>query len=151
MDSPPKSVSNKRTIGRIDKIDLPEFQLEGIACKVDTGAATSAIHCHHVHVIEKDGTRLLSFSLLDPEHTAYNNKTFLTSHFQERIVKSSTGQAEMRYVIETPVVLFGEQFYTQFTLADREQMRFPVLLGRRLLRKKFIVDVSRTNLSAKKK
>jgi hypothetical protein len=151
MDRPPKPVSNKRVIGRIDKVDLPEFQLEGVACKVDTGAATSAIHCNHVHVMEQDGERLLYFSLLDPEHTAYNNKTFFTKHFQERVVKSSSGQAEQRFVIETPVVLFGETFYTQFTLADRENMRFPILLGRRLLRKNFIVDVSRTNLSAKKK
>jgi hypothetical protein len=151
MERLPKSLMNKKIIGRIDKVDLPEFHLENIACKVDTGAATSAIHCKEVHVVEEAQGRMLYFSLLDPEHEGYNNKTFCTPHFEERLVKSSSGLSELRYVIETPVILFGETHLTQFTLADRERMRFPILLGRRLLRKKFIVDVSRTNLSAKKK
>jgi hypothetical protein len=141
----------KRVIGRIDKLDFPEFNLVDVACKIDTGAATSAIHCHHVRVVRQDGTEYLSFSLLDPEHAAYDNKTFFTRHFKERLVKSSSGQVASRFVIETDVVLFGETFRTEFTLADRESMKFPVLLGRRLLRKNFIVDVARTNLSAKRK
>jgi hypothetical protein len=140
----------KEVIGRIDKLDFPEFNLFGIACKVDTGAATSAIHCHHVRIIRENNQEILSFSLLDPEHDAYNNKTFRTNTFKERLVKSSSGQVSSRFVIETDVVLFGKTIRTEFTLADRESMKFPVLLGRRLLSKNFVVDVARTNLSVKK-
>jgi len=141
----------KRTIGRVDKIDFLEFDLQQIACKIDTGAATSSIHCQHVHIVEEKGKKKLAFSLLDKEHPNYDNKVYFTDNFSEKKVKSSTGHSELRFVIETKVVLFGETYTTQFTLADREQMRYPVLIGRKLLRGNFIVDVARTNLSAKKK
>jgi hypothetical protein len=57
----------------------------------------------------------------------------------------------MRYVIKTKVTLFGKTFKTEFSLADRQQMRYPVLLGRKLLRNRFIVDVSLENVSFSQK
>ena len=57
-------------------------------------------------------------------------------------MRSSNGEEQERHVIETDVVVNGRTLRTEFTLADREAMTFPVLLGRRLLRGKFMVDVS---------
>ncbi|MEM7038916.1 MAG: RimK/LysX family protein, partial [Bacteroidota bacterium] len=47
--------------------------------------------------------------------------------------------------------LFGEKHEVEFTLADRTQMECPVLLGRKFLQEKYVVDVSKFNLSAKQK
>jgi hypothetical protein len=63
------------------------------------------------------------------------------------MIRNSFGVAELRYVIELRLVLFGEIIQTEFSLADRQQLRFPVLLGRRLLRNRFVVDVAQKNLS----
>lgn len=142
----------KITIGSRDRCDFPEFELYDLACKIDTGADSSAIHCHRIKVIEDfRGVQNICFTLLDPSHNNFNDLEFRTGEFHERKIKSSNGIATYRYVIKTKVVLFGQEIITDFTLADRENMKFPVLLGKRLLRNRFIVDVSLMDLSFKQK
>ncbi|MEH0154989.1 RimK/LysX family protein [Limibacter armeniacum] len=143
--------AEKVLIGSTDHVDIPQLHLQDIACKIDTGAETSAIHCHKVKLIEREGQELICFELLDPEHRQYNGKVFTTSNFKERKVKNTSGSAEYRYVITAEVVIFGKAYTTEFTLADRERMKFPILLGKRLLKKNFLVDVSKDNLSFKQK
>jgi hypothetical protein len=149
-----KTKSTKRPkliIGARDKIDLPEFNLLDLPCKVDTGAATSAIHCYKVQLREINGKEVISFRLLDPAHEAYNGKEFRTHNFKEKKITSSSGHSEYRYVIKSRIVLFGKEIETEFTLADRIRMRYPVLLGRKLLRRRFIVDVTQKDLSYQQK
>ena len=142
---------NKNIIGTIDRIDFPKLNLENIKCKTDTGAMTSSIHCHEVKRIERGGVEYITFKLLDPSHPQYKNKAIRVDDFSERKVRNSFGQSEYRYVIRTDVTLFGETYEAEFTLADREKMRNPVLLGKRLLKGRYLVDVSKQNLSHKKK
>lgn len=141
----------KKVLGTRDKIDLPEFNLFNLPCKIDTGAETSSIHCHRVRLLEINGQETISFRLLDPKHEAYNNKEFRTTRFNEKKIRSSFGQSEYRYSIKCKVVLFGESFYADFTLADRVRMKFPVLLGKRLLKNRYLVDVSKLDISYKLK
>lgn len=155
----PKAIRTKKntatkakfTIGSLDCADFPEFNLLDIPCKIDTGAQTSAIHCHRIRLIEVEGKEIIAFKLLDPSHRNYNDKEYRTSEFNERKIRSSSGHAEYRYVITTDIILFGKTFKTEFTLADREQMKYPVLIGRRLLKDSFVVDVAKKNLSYKTK
>lgn len=135
----------KRTIGRIDKADFPELGLYDIAVKIDTGAYTSSIHCQNV--IEDAG--VLKCNFLDKEHPGYDGKEFNFKEYQIKKVKSSNGIVQTRYMIQTTLTLFGEQQIIQLTLSDREEMKFPVLLGRKFLNKKYIVDTGLTNLSYK--
>lgn len=142
---------NKIIIGRSDKVDLPELQLIDIDAKIDTGANTSAIHYHHAEVIQRDGQDLLHFHLLDPDHPKFNDKEFFVEHFEQRLIKNSFGDSELRYVIKTEIVIFGQTWDIEFSLSNRGNLKFPILLGRKLLRKGFLVDVTKTNLSFKKK
>ncbi len=146
------SLSEKRLIGRTDTIDLPEFGLSELACKVDTGADTSSLHCSDIRVVEtKDGLEVLEFHVLDPKHPLYSGQRIRVASFRVRKVKSSFGTTETRFSIDTKLLLFGLEWPVEFTLSDRENMRFPVLLGRRFLRKKFVVDVAKKNLSDKQR
>ena len=139
-------------IGSTDRADFPALDLYGIRCKIDTGAQTSSIHCHHVKFVEKDGKERIKFKLLDPEHTLYNNKRIEFDEFDERKVRSSSGHAEMRWVIKTKIILFGQEFDLELTLADREKMRYPVLLGKKFLQDhRIMVDVTKSNLSGRQK
>ena len=140
----------KKIIGAIERLDLPEFELFDMDARVDTGAATSAIHCHHVRVFQRQEKEYISFKLLDPSHPDYQQKTFRTSQFREKIIRSSFGNTQYRYAIKTTVVLFGESVQIELTLADREKMQYPLLLGRNVLRG-YLVDVSKKNLSYKLK
>lgn len=138
----------RHTIGRTDKLDLPELGLKNISCKIDTGAETSAIHCHKVKLVEKDDKKSIKFFLLDPNHPNYEEKEYVCSSFSEKLITNSFGQSEFRYVINTKIALFGETVNIQFTLSDRQKMKFPILLGRKFLQKnKLLVDVSKFNVS----
>lgn len=141
----------KKIIGRKDKADFPEFFLKNINCKVDTGAYTSSIHCHHIREIEVDGIKYIEFQLLDPTHTKFQDEKFRTKRYKKKRVKNSFGQSEWRFVVETSIVLFGNEYPVELSLSERSEMKYPILIGRKLLRGKFIVDISQYNLSFKMK
>lgn len=135
------------TIGKKDRIDLPEWDIFGIEAKVDTGAYGCALHCHHVEVIEQNGAPVLRFKLLDPHHPEYDDRFIYAQQFSRKRVKNSGGQVEHRYSVRTLVRLFNKRYRTEFSLTDRQQMRYPVLIGRKFLNKRFLVDVSLHDLS----
>lgn len=139
----------RRLIGRSDIADFPQLGLERIAVKVDTGAYTSSIHCHHIRVEPRgrDGREVLTFKLLDPSHPDYDGRVFAFEQFRSKRVRSSNGSAERRYVIASTIRLFARTYPLELTLSERQEMRFPVLLGRRLLHRRFVVDVAETDLS----
>ena len=143
--------AKKQIIGYIDHLGLPEFGINRIPCKIDTGAYTSTLHCSNVRLLEEDDIQYLCFSLYDPKFGIRTRKEFRFAEFMERKVRSSNGQVESRYAIQTRVVLFQKRYKVEFTLSYRENMRFPILLGRRFLRNRFIVDVTKKDLSANNK
>lgn len=146
-----RNSSPKIIIGTLDRVDFPEFGLFNVPAKIDTGAETSSIHCHRARIIEKDGQEYLGFKLLDPSFKNYQNQEFRTLEFEEREIKSSSGHAQMRYIVKIKISLFAQNFVAEFSLADRETMKYPVLLGKKLLKNRFLVDVSQKDLSYKLK
>ena len=140
-----------KVIGRKDRVDFPRLRLYGIDAKIDTGAYTSAIHCHNIKLIDKDGEEKVRFNLLDSSRPSYNNKKFTLQVYGRRKIKNSFGQVEQRYIVKTKILLFGELFDIELSLTDRSKMEYPVLLGRKVLRNRFLVNVAQTNLSYKQK
>lgn len=141
----------KRILGREDIIDLPEFGLNDVRAKIDTGAYTSSINCSKVRQQEIDGKSCLVFYIPGSRIHSKGKKKFMCYEFSRRKIRSSNGQTEERFIIKTPIILFGKKRMEEFSLADRSKMKFPILLGRKLLANRYIVDVSETNLSYKKK
>ena len=141
----------KLTIGRTDIVDLPDFGFMNVPAKIDTGAYTSALHCSDIKVANEEGKLKLSFYIQDVEGNILENSKFTTSEFQQKFIKSSIGEKELRYVVKARIVLFGRTFKADFSLTNRTEMKFPVLIGRKLLKRRFVVDVSETNLSYKSK
>ncbi|SDM61944.1 Uncharacterized conserved protein [Catalinimonas alkaloidigena] len=141
----------KLVIGRVDCIDLPEMNVENVLAKVDTGAYTSSIHCSEIHLSERDGRPLLCFHILDERHTDLETREFQTEKFEQKVIKNSFGQSEERYIITTVVRIFDREFETAFSLSNRADMRYPILLGRKFLNKQFVVDTARKNVSYKRK
>lgn len=74
-------------IGTTDCIDFMDAEIENLPCKIDTGAAISAIHADRIRIIEKNGVDFLAFKLLDKKHLKFNNKEILTSDFTEKRIK----------------------------------------------------------------
>lgn len=140
MKKAPTTPNEKKTIGATETVSFPDLGWMDVPARVDTGAATSSIHCSRVRVVEKDGQPQLSF-FLDVKKGA-PRQAFSVATFEERIIKNSFGHTEKRYIIKTTIVVAGRKIRTKFSLADRRQMSFPVLLGRKLLKGRFIVDVA---------
>ncbi|MFV0553391.1 MAG: ATP-dependent zinc protease [Mangrovibacterium sp.] len=133
----------KIIIGRREIVDFPNLQLEGIEAKIDTGAYTSSIHCHEVKEENCQGETLLRCRFLDPSHPEYNEKELYFSDYSIKKVRSSNGQVESRFKVKTTIVLFGNTYPIQLTLSERSQMKYSVLIGRRFLKGKFVVDVDK--------
>lgn len=129
-------------MGAREIISFPLLGIDEIEARVDTGAKSSSLHAEEIEEVEKEGVKYVTFLV-----PAAGNKKFETDEFTVRRIKSSNGQIERRYAVKITVLLYGEKFKTDFTLAARHSMKFPVLLGRRILKNNFVVDVSKFNLS----
>jgi len=143
----------KRIIGRLELVDFPQFQIEGVEAKIDTGAYTGAIHCTNLQLHKlPDGQTRLRVNLLDDAHPNFDGCLLEFTDFSLRTIKSSNGEAQRRYVIRTVIRLGNEEFTTAFSLSDRSDMKYPVLIGRSLLRRGgFLVDVSKRYVAHKKR
>jgi len=135
-------MKNLTLIGRLEKINFLDLDLQEIDSKIDTGAYSSAIHCHDIR--ENVEEHYIAFKLLDPNHPDYCKKEVRFTEYTKTRVKSAIGYSESRYKIKTSIRIGLKTYITGFTLSDRSDMKFPVLLGRKLLNKRFIVDVSQT-------
>ena len=138
-------------IGRRDRIDLPALGYSNIKAKIDTGAYGNALHCTNIEVNRKNDKDILSFTLFDSDYPKYRNKKQYFEVFTDKIVKNSGGDTEHRYTIETDIIYFGQKIHAEFSLTDRREMKYPILLGRKFLRKRFLVDVSLKDVSYKQK
>jgi len=136
-----------KTIGRIESIDIPEWDLFDIAAKVDTGAYTSSLHAHHILPTTRKDKNYVTFYLLDPSHPAYNNRKLTVPVHKRKSVKSSNGIIQQRFIVSTEIKIFNQFIPVQLSLTDRSEMKYPILLGRRMLKNRFLVDVSKTNCS----
>ncbi len=134
----------KVIISRNEPVDVIDVAL-GVPAKVDTGAFRSSIHATDFKVRNQDGQKVLTCNLLG--HPASPVKrAFQTADFSQVNVTNSFGQEENRYEVTLRVKVGPKIFNTSFTLADRSNNLFPVLIGRKLLSGRFLVDVASSNL-----
>ena len=136
------------TIGATDVVDFPDLGWFDVPVRIDSGAATSAIHCSRVKLIQEGEITKLHF-YLDIRRGA-PQQLFSVTDFKETVIRNSFGKEEKRYVIKTGIRIFGRKIRAEFSLANRRKMRYPVLLGRKFLKNRFMIDVSQQDLSAKK-
>ncbi len=133
-------IKTRTIIGRIEKVDLPDLELFSIDAKIDTGAYSSSIHCHYIK--ENCEEKILTIKLLDPTHPKYNHKEIKLTEYSKVKVKSSSGTSQNRYKIKTSIRIGDKSYRTNFTLTNRIKMRNPILLGRKVFSKRFLIDAA---------
>jgi hypothetical protein len=129
---------------------LPELGIEDIKCKIDTGAKTSALHAFFVEPFIKDGIKMLRFGIHPDQDDTKNEIICEAKIFDQRVVISSNGERDLRYVIKTKIVLGGHSRDIEITLTNRDNMRFRMLLGREAMGDDFIVAPSLSFQDGKK-
>jgi hypothetical protein len=128
-----------QVIGRNVMVNIVGHDSLLIPAKVDTGADSSSIWATNI-VIDKSG--VLSFTLFGEGSKYYTGEVIKRKAYRVATVRSSNGHAEIRYRTEIPVQIAGKRVRAAFFLSDRSVNHFPILLGRRTMNKKFVVDVS---------
>jgi hypothetical protein len=132
------TIKNKiKLIGRREYVDLPELEVYGIEAKIDTGAYTSSLHCENISLNYENSKPILYFTL-----NLGKEKTFRFEEFILKKIKKSFGEMEERYVIKTLILIGRKKIHSTISLSNRDNMRYPALIGRRLLKGKFIIDVN---------
>ncbi len=125
-------------IGWCELVDLPDFGLTALHAKIDSGARTSSLHAVRIKVFEREGEEWVAFTVpKSPEHAA---KRIETKVYDHRPVKSSNGKVQERYVIETTISLGPLTWTGHITFANRQSMAFPMLVGRRALKRGFLIN-----------
>lgn len=134
-------MSDKQIIGRVEKISLPELGMKNIHAKIDSGADLSSIWATGVHE-ERGVLRFKLFGRKSPHYTGKEIMFHKPYYLQTRIA-NSFGHKELRYVVKLQITLSGRTIVGTFTLSDRSRKTYPILIGRKLLNRKFLIDVSK--------
>jgi len=124
-------------IGQAVHVDFPEQAVRAVPARVDTGAKTSAIWASGI--IEEQG--VLQCVLFGPDSKFYTGQVLKFKDYESRNISSSIGDSEERYVVKLLAIVEGRKIRASFTLANRSQQAYPMLVGRNILRGKFLVDV----------
>jgi hypothetical protein len=133
------------TIGWREWVALPELGVAAVKAKIDTGARSSSLHAWDVRIVEGTGRRSRVRFVLHPRQRDLTETVEAEADLVAvRAVRSSNGEVENRPVIRTPLVLDGHRYAIELTLTRRDQMGFRMLLGRRALRRRFVIDPGRS-------
>lgn len=140
-------METKQIVGARENISIIDLELFDLDAKVDTGADSNALHCDDIVVDEKNNT--VHFTLLDEVHPAYHGKRISMPLHRLKKVRSSNGQLQVRPSVKVFVEFFGKRYRSIISLTNRGDMKYPMLIGRRFLKGRFLVDVSQEYLSKK--
>lgn len=141
----------RKTIGWREWVLLPDLDGALVKAKVDTGARTSTLHAYGIEEVDRDGERWVRFRFHPRQRDAETEAIGLARLVDLRTITPSNGRSELRHVIETDAVIDGERYTIELTLTRRDTMGFRMLLGRRALRGRFVVDPRRSYRTAESK
>lgn len=135
-----------KILGSEEWCSFKELGIPAIEARVDSGAKTSSIQANNIQLFDKHGVEWVRFEV----HPIQINRSIAiqceAKVYDKRAVKSSSGIASVRIVIQTEITLGDDTFEIELTLANRESMEFRMLLGREALYNRYMVNPSETHL-----
>ena len=131
------------TLGRIERIQLPELELE-MNARMDTGINSSSISAINLRSFERDGQEWVSFQVegFDKVHELPVDKYV-------RIKQAGINKETRRPVVTLRLVIGELAENTSFTLVNRSNLSYPAVVGRAFLRDFAVIDVARTHVHSK--
>lgn len=114
-------IQEKTILGLTEKVTLYNMEKEPIeiVARIDTGAQNSSID------------------------QALAAELRLGPIIKSKKIKQSSG-ITVRPVIETEVSLQGKRITAEFTISNREHMKYQALIGQNILKHGFLIDPSRS-------
>ncbi|WP_417431782.1 ATP-dependent zinc protease [Kiloniella sp.] len=135
-------------IGWREYVGLPEFHIDHVKAKIDSGARTSALHAEEITPFDQDGIGYVSF--LIPFIGCEKGIRCSAKIVDRRPIKNTGGVAEERYIVKTPLTLGEMRWPVEVSLTSRQSMRFPVIIGRTAIKERgFLLNAGRSYLSGR--
>ncbi|UGU16174.1 30S ribosomal protein S6--L-glutamate ligase [Sinomicrobium kalidii] len=133
-------IENKTIVGSEEWVALPQLEIPAIKVRVDSGAKTSALHAVNINPFQRNNETWVTFEVFPIQN---NGKKLIHCEAlvtDKRVVKSSTGTRENRYVIKTSLHVNGSSWDIELTLTNRDSMGYRMLLGREAMIGRMLVD-----------
>ncbi|MGH2412214.1 MAG: ATP-dependent zinc protease family protein, partial [Microcystaceae cyanobacterium] len=132
-------------IGWREWLTLPDLGMTTIRAKIDTGARSSALHAFELDPFSYKGKEMIAFKV-HPKQRDTSTITAEAEILDKRKIRNSGGHTELRFVILTSVELSEYCWTIELTLTNRDLMGFRMLLGRQAIRRRFLVNPSKSYL-----
>lgn len=134
---------DRLVIGNLELCNLPELGIYDLEVRVDTGAKTSSLHVDNIRRFRKKGKLYVEFDLHPDIYNLEETVKCSAPVVDSRKIKSSNGESEQRYVIQTTFGIGGLTWPIEITLTNRQEMSYLMLLGREGMGSRVYVDPSK--------
>lgn len=139
-------VSNRFEIGWRERVGFPDLGIPVLRAKIDTGARTSALHAVDIEEFVQNGDAWVRFGAPLSDHGPITRCA--ARLVDTRAIKNTSGKPQDRYVVSTTIVLAQRRWKIEVSLANRDNMGFPLILGRTAMRRhRLLVDPGRSYLA----
>jgi ribosomal protein S6--L-glutamate ligase len=137
----------KTVVGSEEWVSLSELQIPFVKARVDSGAKTSSLHATNIQPYQKDNETWVNFDVFPIQNDGKRKITCKALVVDKRVVKSSSGDREERFVVRTEISLNEQKWDIELTLTNRDSMGYRMLLGRQAMMGRIIVDPSESFLA----
>ncbi|SDR85444.1 Uncharacterized conserved protein [Microbacterium paraoxydans] len=144
-----RSTHSNTLTGWREWVSLPDLGVDWIKAKIDTGARTSSLHAFDIQEFARDGEAWVRFRV-KPWQDSQEDAVVVESPIHDRrAVRSSSGHAQERLVVQLMIRLVDREVMAEVTLSNRDEMGFRMLIGREALRRGYVVDPARSFLGGR--
>ena len=129
----------KRVVGWKEHAALPDLKVKDVIAKMDTGANLASIDASEIKYSTKAGVKHVNFKVMKRNNTVRKTSAPLAGF---KRIKSSNGDVERRPYIKTTLLVDGISKKIELTLTDRGPMDYTMLIGRKALGRRWVVNPS---------
>ena len=137
----------KRVVGWKENAALPDLNVKNVIAKIDTGANLASIDASDIKIVTRDKIKYVKFKVMKRNNTVRKTSAPLEGY---KRIKSSNGDVEKRPYIKTTLLMDGISKKIELTLTDRGPMDYTMLIGRKALGIRWVVNPSISFLTKSK-
>ena len=134
-----KKKREKKVVGWKEQVALPDLKIKSVIAKIDTGANLATIDADDIKFVTRKDVKYVKFTVKKRNNTVRKTSAPLAGF---KRIRSSNGDVERRPYIKTDILMDGITKNIELTLTDRGPMDYTMLIGRKALGRRWIVNPS---------
>ena len=134
-----KKKREKKVVGWKEQVALPDLKIKSVIAKIDTGANLATIDADDIKFVTRKDVKYVKFTVKKRNNTVRKTSAPLAGF---KRIRSSNGDVERRPYIKTNILMDGITKNIELTLTDRGPMDYTMLIGRKALGRRWIVNPS---------